>query len=48
MWNIGFITEDELLQLTGNKEGSVPMALYLLGFYEYLGFAENRIAGSGQ
>lgn len=39
---------DELLQLTGSKEGSVPMALYLLGFYEYLGFAENRIAGSGQ
>ncbi|MDR3316196.1 MAG: Eco47II family restriction endonuclease, partial [Coriobacteriales bacterium] len=31
---------DELLELAKGKDASIPMALYILGFYEYVGFPE--------
>ena len=29
---------DELLKMADEDETSIPMALYLLGFYDYMGF----------
>ena len=29
---------EELLEMAGGEESSIPIALYFLGFYEYLGF----------
>jgi len=31
---------EELVEIAGGEESSIPIALYFLGFYEYIGFAE--------